>query len=158
VIHPGHPDPASIEVSNVSLLAGRKDAQDGSGACYPTQGARRRSLAAPGGRHEPGCHRHHAAIITELCKELKLPAVAREYAGLCRQALDDDWAYEAYLQELLSMEVIARQQNVAKRRVREARFPDIKTLDTSTGPRSKPSARPRSMRSPAVNSSTTPRT
>jgi DNA replication protein DnaC len=71
-----------------------------------------------------------AAIITELCKELKLPAVAREYAGLCRQALDDDWAYEAYLQELLSMEVIARQQNVAKRRVREARFPDIKTLDT----------------------------
>jgi DNA replication protein DnaC len=71
-----------------------------------------------------------AAIITELCKELKLPAIAREYAGLCRQALDDDWAYEAYLQELLSMEVIARQQNVAKRRMREARFPDIKTLDT----------------------------
>jgi DNA replication protein DnaC len=70
-----------------------------------------------------------AAIITELCKEL-MPAIAREYAGLCRQALDDDWAYEAYLQELLSMEVIARQQNVAKRRMREARFPDIKTLDT----------------------------
>lgn len=70
------------------------------------------------------------AILAELCKALKLPTVAREYPALCRQAQDDDWPYEAYLQDLLSQEVIARQQNMANRRIREAHFPDIKTLDT----------------------------
>jgi len=70
-----------------------------------------------------------AAIVGELCKQLKLPTVSRECAALCRQAQDGSWAYDAYLQELLSREVICRQQNVARRRIREAHFPDIKTLD-----------------------------
>jgi DNA replication protein DnaC len=70
-----------------------------------------------------------AAIITDLCKELKLPTVAREYAGVSRQAEDDDWAYEVFLQELLQREVAKRRQNCSRRRLREAQFPDIKTLD-----------------------------
>lgn len=70
-----------------------------------------------------------AAIIGELCKELKLPTVKREHAAVSRQAQDSGWPYEAYLQELLQREVIARQQNVARRRIREGTFPDIKTLD-----------------------------
>jgi DNA replication protein DnaC len=69
------------------------------------------------------------AIIGELCKELKLPTVKREYGAVSRQAQDGAWAYEAYLQELLQREVLVRQQNVARRRLREGVFPDIKTLD-----------------------------
>lgn len=70
-----------------------------------------------------------AAVIAERCKELKLPTVLQDYPALCRQAEDGGWGYETFLAELLEREVIKRRQNVARRRLREARFPDLKTLD-----------------------------
>lgn len=70
-----------------------------------------------------------AAVMAERCKELKLPTVAAEYPALARQAQDGGWSFEAFLQELLDREVLKRRQNVARRRIREARFPDAKTLD-----------------------------
>jgi DNA replication protein DnaC len=70
-----------------------------------------------------------AAVVSELCKELKLPTVLREYAGLSRQAQDGGWSFEAFLQELLTREVQRRRDNAAARRVHEAQFPDVKTLD-----------------------------
>jgi DNA replication protein DnaC len=74
-------------------------------------------------------HAATCAIIEGLCKELKLPAIGREYAALCRSAQKDGWAYELYLQELLSRELDQRRDNVMRRRLQEAKFPDIKTLD-----------------------------
>ena len=70
-----------------------------------------------------------AAVIAEHCKELRMPTVAGEYVAVTRQALDGDWSYESYLQELLEREVLKRRQNVAAKRLHEARFPDAKTLD-----------------------------
>jgi len=70
-----------------------------------------------------------AAILKELCSELKLPTTLQEYPAVARQAQDGSWSYEAFLQEILSREVTRRRQNVARRRLREAHFPDIKTLD-----------------------------
>jgi len=70
-----------------------------------------------------------AAVIQEHCKELKLAAVMREYPALCRQARDGGWAYEELLRELLEAEVTNRRQSSARRLLREARFPDVKTLD-----------------------------
>mgnify|MGYP003994654183 CR=1 FL=1 len=70
-----------------------------------------------------------AAVIAETCKELRLPTICREYDALCRQAQDDGWPYEAYLQELLTRELHKRRENTSLRRIREAHFPDIKTLD-----------------------------
>jgi DNA replication protein DnaC len=69
------------------------------------------------------------AVIHEYCRELKLAAVVRDYPGLCRRARDGGWAYEDLLRELLEAEVINRHQSTARRLLREARFPDIKTLD-----------------------------
>lgn len=69
------------------------------------------------------------AVIIEHCKELKVPAIASECAMVARQALDGAWSYESYLQELLERELLKRRQNVAAKRLREARFPDTKTLD-----------------------------
>lgn len=69
------------------------------------------------------------AILAELCKELRLPTVFSEHAALVRQAEDGDWPYEHFLHELLEREVIKRRDNVAHKRLREARFPDTKTLD-----------------------------
>lgn len=70
-----------------------------------------------------------AAVIRDRCKELKLPTVLAEYPAVVRQAQDDDWSYEAFLSELLEREVMKRRTNVARKRLREARFPDTKTLD-----------------------------
>ena len=70
-----------------------------------------------------------AAVILEHCKELKLAAVVREYPALCRQARDGGWAYEDLLRELLEAEVTNRRQSTARRLLREARFPDVKTLE-----------------------------
>jgi len=69
------------------------------------------------------------AVIKEQVKELKVPAIGREYASLARRAGDGGWAYEEFLRELLDEELRSRQERTAARRLREARFPDIKTLD-----------------------------
>jgi DNA replication protein DnaC len=69
------------------------------------------------------------AVIQERCRELKLPAVLREYPPLARQARDGGWPYEDFLQELLEAEVRSRRDSAAARRLREARFPEVKTLD-----------------------------
>jgi DNA replication protein DnaC len=70
-----------------------------------------------------------AAVIEEHCRDLKLPTVLREYPALARQAANDGWTYQDFLHQILESEVLARQQSAAARRVREARFPDTKTLE-----------------------------
>ena len=69
------------------------------------------------------------AVILEYCRGLKMPAAAREYKALARQAQDGSWNYEDFLRELLEVEITSRQQSTALRRIKEARFPEIKTLD-----------------------------
>ena len=69
------------------------------------------------------------AVILEYCRGLKMPAAAREYKALARQAQDGGWNYEDFLRELLEVEITSRQQSTALRRIKEARFPEIKTLD-----------------------------
>ena len=69
------------------------------------------------------------AIITEYCKSLRTPRISREYPRFVREATDAGWTYEEFLQRLLEEELSARQDSVAQRRLREAKFPDIRTLD-----------------------------
>jgi DNA replication protein DnaC len=69
------------------------------------------------------------AVIAEYLRALKLPAFASEYQGLVRQARDGGWDYEDFLRELLEVELYSREERTAKRHLKEARFPDIKTLE-----------------------------
>jgi len=69
------------------------------------------------------------AVIHEHLQTLKLPAVKRSYEGLARQANDGGWAYQDYLRELLDAEVVSRRDRAAASRLREAHFPEVKTLD-----------------------------
>ena len=85
------------------------------------------------------------AVIQEYCRELKLAAVVRDYPGLCRRARDGGWAYEDLLRELLEAEVTNRRQSTARRLLREARFPDLKTLDQLDWSRLKGVSRPKLM-------------
>lgn len=69
------------------------------------------------------------AVLAEHLHTLKLPGVAHEYQGLARQARDGGWAYEEFLRCLMEAEIRSRQESVAVSRLREAHFPDQKTLD-----------------------------
>lgn len=69
------------------------------------------------------------AVILEYTKTLRLPTVGREYPGVSRQARDDGWPYEEHLRELLEREVLHRQVKTSERLIKQAAFPDRKTLD-----------------------------
>ena len=69
------------------------------------------------------------AVIHEYVKVLKIPAIGREYPALARQARDGGWEYEEYLKELLEREIHARYEHTAAMRLKQARFPEVKTLD-----------------------------
>ena len=69
------------------------------------------------------------AVLEAHCQELKLPRVLQRCPELSRQARNDGWDYEDFLIHLLEAEVTGRRDSTATRRLREARFPDVKTFD-----------------------------
>jgi hypothetical protein len=68
-------------------------------------------------------------VIHEYVKVLKMPAIGREYAALARHARDGGWGYEEYLQELLERGMHLRYEHTAAMRLKQARCPEVKTLD-----------------------------
>ena len=68
-------------------------------------------------------------LIVAQTRALKLPGIARAFESLARQARDAHWPHEDYLHEVLSAEQASRHESVIRHRLREARFPEIKTLD-----------------------------
>ncbi len=69
------------------------------------------------------------AVLEEQIRTLKLPAIGRELAAVARQARDSGCPYEDFLRELFDVEIRSREQKASVRRLREARFPDVKTLE-----------------------------
>lgn len=77
------------------------------------------------------------AAIGAAARELRLPVVRSDAAGLAERAERAGTTYLAYLAEVLSAEVDARSERRRARRIGEARFPRIKRLaefDTSATP------------------------
>jgi DNA replication protein DnaC len=75
-----------------------------------------------------------AAVAKELvvtqARSLKMPGVVRVFEALARQAREEHWGYEEFLHEVLSAEQTSRRDSAVRHRLREARFPEMKTLDT----------------------------
>lgn len=69
------------------------------------------------------------ALVRQLCVELKMPTIRREYSALARQCRDANLLFEDFLHQLLDAEVVERRRRCVERRIRDARFPDPKTLD-----------------------------
>jgi DNA replication protein DnaC len=59
-----------------------------------------------------------------------MPGAARAFESLGRHARDEHWTHEDYLHEVLSAEQASRHDSVIRQRLREAHFPETKTLDT----------------------------
>lgn len=79
----------------------------------------------------PPAHRAEAqaAIIGAYLKQLKLPAIAREYQTLARDAERQNAGYLGYLRALLEHEVTQREERQLQRRLAQARFPYEKRLE-----------------------------
>jgi DNA replication protein DnaC len=69
------------------------------------------------------------AVLQQLTRQLKLPAVLREYPVVCRQARAAGSSHEEVIKEVLDTEVRSRHEHVVAKRIQEARFPDLKSLD-----------------------------
>jgi DNA replication protein DnaC len=63
-------------------------------------------------------------------KALKLPTFAREYEKVAMEAAQDRADYPRYLLRLCELERIDRERRNIERRIRAARFPQTKSLDT----------------------------
>ena len=60
-------------------------------------------------------------------KELRLPSFLREYG---KMAAHENVDHREYLVRLAELELIDRHQRMVERRIRAARFPAVKSLDT----------------------------
>ena len=69
------------------------------------------------------------ALLADHLRQLKLTAILRSYSALARQARENGSEYEDFLASLIESEIDARADNRLKRRIRDARFPLIKTME-----------------------------
>lgn len=69
------------------------------------------------------------AMIETYLKQLRLPAVARDYLALAREAEATQASYLDYLRTVLAQEVQQRDENQLNRRLRQAEFPYEKRLE-----------------------------
>jgi len=69
-------------------------------------------------------------LLAHHLKQLKLPTVLREFDKVARECARDGVDHPRYLLRLVELELIDRERRVVERRIRQARFPATKSLDT----------------------------
>lgn len=74
--------------------------------------------------------RKSQVLLNHYLKKLKLPTMRREYAAVAGSCAKDNCDYVSFLLRLVEREALDREKRSAERRVKNARFPILKTLDT----------------------------
>ena len=69
-------------------------------------------------------------LLAHHLKALKLPTFLREYDKLARQCAEEGVDHTRYLLRLSELELIDRERRMVERRIKLARFPTIKSLDS----------------------------
>ena len=69
-------------------------------------------------------------LLSHHLKQLKLPTVLREYDKVARECARDGVDHPRYLLRLVELELIDRERRMVERRIKQARFPAVKSLDT----------------------------
>ena len=67
--------------------------------------------------------------ITDHLSYLKLPFIREHYETIGKAAARKQWDHIQYLSELVEQEVNLRRDRCVQRRIKQARFPVIKTMD-----------------------------
>jgi DNA replication protein DnaC len=69
-------------------------------------------------------------LLAHHLKALRLPTFLREYDKLARQCAVDGVDHVRYLVRLSELELIDREHRMVERRIRQAKFPAVKSLDS----------------------------
>ena len=69
-------------------------------------------------------------LLSHHLKALRLPTFLREYDKVARQCAAEGLDHVRYLLRLAELEMIDREQRLVERRIRAARFPSVKSLDS----------------------------
>jgi DNA replication protein DnaC len=69
-------------------------------------------------------------LLEYYLKKLRLPTIPREYAPMASVCPKDRVAFPTYLLPLTARELRNREKRAAERRVKDANFPVLKTIDT----------------------------
>ncbi len=69
-------------------------------------------------------------LLEHHLNELRLPSFLREYQKMAAQCAAESADHPEYLLRLAELELIDRHQRMVERRIRAARFPAVKSLDT----------------------------
>ncbi len=69
-------------------------------------------------------------LLAHHLKALKLPTFLREYDKLAQQCAAEGTDHPRYLLRLSELELIERERRMVERRIKEARFPAVKSLDS----------------------------
>ena len=69
-------------------------------------------------------------LLAHHLKALKLPTFLREHHKLARQCAAEGVDHVRYLARLVELELIDRERRMVERRIKAARFPAIKSLDS----------------------------
>ncbi len=70
------------------------------------------------------------ALLAHHLKQLKLPTFLREHEKVAREAAQEGLDHSRYLLRLAELELIDRERRMVERRIRAARFPAVKGLET----------------------------
>ena len=69
-------------------------------------------------------------LLNHYLKQLRLPTILREYQTTAQTCAKDNKDHIEFLLQLVEREIFEREQRAAERRIRSAKFPIVKTLDT----------------------------
>src|SRR5579864_1802879 len=69
------------------------------------------------------------ATIRQYAKRLQLVTIGGQFATVAEQAIKEKKSHLSYLEVLLGMEVEERERNTVTRRIKDAHFPKVKTLE-----------------------------
>jgi DNA replication protein DnaC len=69
-------------------------------------------------------------LLEHHLKELRLPTILREYDKVARQCAVEQLDYQRYLLRITELELLDRERRATERRIRQAKFPVIKTMDS----------------------------
>lgn len=69
-------------------------------------------------------------LLAHHLKQLRLPTILREYDKVAQACASEGVDHPRYLLRLVELELLDRERRVVERRIREARFPAVKSFDT----------------------------
>ena len=69
-------------------------------------------------------------LLDHHLKELRLPTILREYDRVARQCAVEQVNYPRYLLRITELELLDRERRATDRRIRQAKFPVVKSLDS----------------------------